>query len=167
MKRILIFALALVLTSTASFAQKGKGKKATSVKKPVATATKVAVEKVQGPDMTFESTIVDFGSIENDSDPFRYAKFVNNGTEPLIIKQATGSCGCTVPTFPDKPVLPGETGEIKVRYDTKRPGPINKTVTITTNIEGKSIVLQVKGDVKPKASDASVPAGTKNMLNKG
>jgi len=117
--------------------------------------------------MTFESMNVDFGNIEQDSDPFRFAKFTNNGTEPLLIKSANGSCGCTVPTWPQTPILPGESGEIKVRYDTHRTGAINKTVTVNTNIEGKSFVLSVKGEIKPKAADASVPAGTKNMLNKG
>lgn len=154
MKKFILFILAVALFSTTNYAQKTVAK--------TAPAT-----QVQGPDMTFESTTVDFGAVEYDSDPFRTAKFVNNGTEPLLIKSASGSCGCTVPTWPKTPILPGETGEIKVRYDTKREGPINKTVTVNTNVEGKSFILSVKGSVKGKATDASVPAGSKNMLNKG
>ncbi|HQW95400.1 MAG TPA: DUF1573 domain-containing protein [Saprospiraceae bacterium] len=173
MKKVILFFFAFALLSTGVFAQGTK--KATKAKAaPVKTATatkatapKVTAPKVQGPDMTFESMTVDFGSIEQDADPFRFAKFTNNGTEPLLIKSANGSCGCTVPTWPQTPILPGESGEIKVRYDTHRVGPINKTVTVNTNIEGKSFVLSVKGDIKAKAADASVPAGTKNMLNKG
>ena len=69
-------------------------------------------EIVDGPKMTFESTTVDYGTIDKDSDPIRYAKFTNTGTEPLIIKHAKGSCGCTVPTVPKEPIMPGESGEI-------------------------------------------------------
>ena len=82
-----------------------------------------------------------------------------------LVKSANGSCGCTVPTWPKDPIMPGETSEIKVRYDTNRVGDINKTVTVNTNIEGKQIVLSVKGKVLAKPADASAPAGTKNMMN--
>lgn len=170
MKKFILFFFALALISTGAFAQAGKKstKKATPAKMAATTpAPAVTAPKVQGPDMTFESMTVDFGNIEQDSDPFRFAKFTNNGTEPLLIKSANGSCGCTVPTWPQTPILPGESGEIKVRYDTHRVGPINKTVTVNTNIEGKSFVLSVKGEIKAKAADASAPAGTKNMINKG
>lgn len=165
MKKFILFIFAIALVSTGSFAQATKKPVKKTTAKPAAIS--VSAPKVSGPDMTFESLTVDFGNIEQDSDPFRVAKFTNNGTEPLLIKSANGSCGCTVPTWPQTPILPGESGEIKVRYDTHRTGAINKTVTVNTNIEGKSFVLSVKGDIKPKAADASVPAGTKNMLNKG
>ncbi len=165
MKKIVLFFFAIALLTTGAFAQGTK--KATKKAPAKTTAPVVAAPKVTGPDMTFETMDVNFGNIEQDSDPFRFAKFTNNGTEPLLIKSANGSCGCTVPTWPQTPILPGESGEIKVRYDTHRTGAINKTVTVNTNIEGKSFVLSVKGEIKPKAADASVPAGTKNMLNKG
>ncbi len=165
MKKFILFIFAVALLSTGSFAQGAKKAVKKTTAKPAAAS--VSAPKATGPDMTFESLTVDFGTIEQDSDPFRVAKFTNNGTEPLLIKSANGSCGCTVPTWPQTPILPGESGEIKVRYDTHRTGAINKTVTVNTNIEGKSFVLSVKGDIKPKAADASVPAGTKNMLNKG
>lgn len=166
MKKFVLFMFAAALLSFGADAQTGK--KPAAKKAPAKTvAPSVAAPKVSGPDMTFESLTVDFGNIEQDSDPFRVAKFTNNGSEPLLIKSANGSCGCTVPTWPQTPILPGESGEIKVRYDTHRTGAINKTVTVNTNIEGKSFVLSVKGDIKAKAADASVPAGTKNMMNKG
>ena len=59
--------------------------------------------------------------------------FKNTGAKPLIITGARGSCGCTVPTYPKKPILPGEEGVIEVRYDTKRLGKFRKTVRVTTN----------------------------------
>lgn len=177
MKKIIFFFLAFTLISSGVFAQSTKAAKTSKAKvsksvkatKPTAKAiekpAEVATPKVQGPDMTFETTIVDFGTIQQGSEPVRVAKFTNNGTEPLLVKSANGSCGCTVPTWPKDPIMPGETSEIKVRYDTNRVGDINKTVTVNTNIEGKQIVLSVKGKVLAKPADASAPAGTKNMMN--
>jgi hypothetical protein len=122
-------------------------------------------EIVDGPKMTFESTTVDYGTIEKDGDPIRYAKFTNTGTEPLIIKHAKGSCGCTVPTVPKEPIMPGESGEIKIRYATNRVGSINKTVRVTTNEGGQPHILRVKGKVLKEEAKESVPKNEDNMLN--
>ena len=73
----------------------------------------------------------------------------NNGSEPLVIKNAKGSCGCTVPTWPREPIAPGATGEIGVNYDTKRVGVFTKTITLTTNADKKPVILTIKGEVKP------------------
>jgi Protein of unknown function (DUF1573) len=108
--------------------------------------------------MTFDITTVDYGLIEKGSDPLRKFPFKNTGTEPLIIKNAKGSCGCTVPTYPKEPVMPGETGVIEVRYDTQREGPFTKTVTLTTNEAVDTKSLTIKGDVKKAAVQETVPA---------
>lgn len=121
------------------------------------------IEVVQGPNMVFEQTVVDYGTIDKGSDPYRMFSFTNKGSEPLIIKHAKGSCGCTVPEYAKVPIGPGETSEIKVRYDTERVGPFTKTVTITTNEldedgNNKKRVLQIKGKVnKPAADQPAVP----------
>ncbi|SRR6056297_638839 len=107
----------------------------------------MAQETESGPKMEFESTVVEYGTIAKNSDPIRVAKFTNTGTEPLIIKNAKGSCGCTVPTWSKEPIMPGESSEIEVRYTTNRVGTINKTVRITTNEGGQPHVLRVKGKV--------------------
>ena len=126
-----------------------------------------AEEKVQsGPAMVFEATTVDYGEIAWDSDPFRVFTFKNTGNEPLIIKNAKGSCGCTVPTYPKEPILPGETGEIKVRYDTKRVGPFTKTVTLTTNAAEEKATLIIKGKVKAKEEEPTgLPVKESNPFN--
>ncbi len=118
-------------------------------------------EAVSGPVMQFESTEVDYGEIEQHSDPYRFFAFTNAGTEPLVIQAAKGSCGCTVPTYPKEPILPGESAEIKVRYDTKRIGNFTKTVTLTTNEATPKHVLRIKGKVNaaPEEPEA-VPAST-------
>ncbi|GIV32054.1 MAG: hypothetical protein KatS3mg030_356 [Saprospiraceae bacterium] len=120
--------------------------------------------QAKGPVMTFETTEIDYGEIEQGSDPLRVFKFTNTGTEPLIISNAKGSCGCTVPKWPKDPILPGESATIEVRYDTNRIGPFQKTVTITTNEATPTHTLKIKGKVNPKPTQESVPA-SKNGFN--
>src|SRR5690606_35572270 len=97
--------------------------------------------------ITFETDVVDYGTIEQGADGLREFKFKNTGKEPLIISNAAGSCGCTVPTWPKEPIKPGESSTIKVKYDTKRLGAINKSVTITSNATEATKVLRIKGEV--------------------
>jgi hypothetical protein len=117
-----------------------------------------AIQSISGPNMTFESMVVDYGEISKGSEPLRKFAFTNDGTEPLIIKSAKGSCGCTVPDYPKEPILPGETGSIDVRYDTQRVGQFTKTVTITTNADEEKIVLTIKGNVLQEVQEESVPS---------
>ncbi len=116
--------------------------------------------KAQGPVMTFEATTIDYGKIEKGEDPLRRFKFTNTGNEPLIISSAKGSCKCTVPTYPQEPIMPGETAYIDVTYDTQREGNFNKQVTLTTNeTEFSTHTLTVKGEVKSPPTQETVPAG--------
>lgn len=132
----------------------------------LAPAVQTAEEAIGGPVMKFEALQVDYGKIVQDSDPYRYFKFTNVGTEPAVIKHAKGSCGCTVPTYPKEPILPGQSAEIKVRYDTKRVGPFTKRVTLTTNASEKEIVLTIKGLVEKKpAEPAGLPTQDNGLFN--
>lgn len=121
-----------------------------------------------GPKMTFEDTTVDYGTIEQNADPFRVFTFTNTGNAPLVITNAKGSCGCTVPTYPKEPIAPGAKAEIKVRYDTSRVGPFTKRITINTNEGEEPVVLTIKGkvDAAPEAP-AGVPAKEGGMFNNG
>lgn len=112
----------------------------------------------EGAKMEFESTTVDYGTIEHNADPYRVFKFKNTGNAPLIISHAKGSCGCTVPEYSTDPVLPGKSGEIKVRYATNRIGVFQKTVTLTTNSVPSIIVLTIKGAVKAPVTPEVAPA---------
>lgn len=118
--------------------------------------TAVLQDNPNSPDIVFEKEVIDYGTIEHDANGDREFKFKNTGKEPLIIYSATGSCGCTVPTAPKEPIKPGETGIIKVHYDTKRVGNFEKTVTVVSNAKTPSKTLKIKGNVKP----APTPAGT-------
>jgi hypothetical protein len=113
-----------------------------------------------GPVMTFEVTTVDYGTIEKGADPIRKFKFTNTGNEPLIIKSAKGSCGCTVPTYPKEPIMPGESNVVEVRYDTQRVGMFTETVTLATNETTDTPTLTIKGEVKAPPTQESVPLPT-------
>lgn len=107
------------------------------------------------PVMKFERDTIDYGTIPHNSDGYRSFKFVNVGKEPLIIKEAHGSCGCTVPTAPKEPIQPGQSSEVKVHYATDRIGPFLKTVTLTSNANPNIKVLVIKGNVLPDPTTAA------------
>ena len=107
--------------------------------------------------LTLESDVVDYGTIDQGSEPLRVAKFKNTGTEPLIISGAKGSCGCTVPNWPKEPIMPGESSQIEIRYDTKRTGAINKTVTVTSNDPKGNVTIKVIGTINAVATEPGVP----------
>lgn len=123
--------------------------------------------KVEGPVMSFDETVIEYGTIEQGSDPLRVFTFTNTGTEPLIIKRAKGSCGCTVPSYKKEPIMPGEQGKIEVRYDTKRLGKFAKTVRIYTNEKEEPHVLTIKGKTYKKEKEQSVPKVKENIFNSG
>lgn len=109
-------------------------------------------------------TEIDYGSIEKAANGVREFKFTNKGAAPLIIQDAKGSCGCTVPSFPKEPIMPGQSNVIKVKYDTNRVGPFTKYVTLTTNDPSNAEVrLKIFGDVKDQP--AAVPSGDKTFQN--
>jgi len=103
------------------------------------------------PVFKFKEEVIDYGKIKKNADGNRVFKFTNTGTSPLIISNAKGSCGCTVPTYDKEPIMPGESGEIRVKYATNRIGRFSKTVTITSNASETKKVLRIKGEVlKPE-----------------
>ncbi|WP_040278360.1 DUF1573 domain-containing protein [Psychroserpens damuponensis] len=103
----------------------------------------MAQEKVAK--IEFKTDVIDYGTIEKGSDGVRIFEFTNTGNAPLIISNVKSTCGCTVPKKPKGPILPGETGEIEVKYDTKRVNPIRKTITVTSNAETPTVALKIKG----------------------
>jgi hypothetical protein len=106
-------------------------------------------------DIAFDKTVHDYGSIFQAADGTCEFKFTNTGKEPLILSKPQSSCGCTVPTWPQEPILPGKSDVIKVTYNTNNIGPINKTVTVSSNAKTSRVVLQIKGTVvaKPAANE--------------
>lgn len=108
------------------------------------------------PEISFEKELHDFGTIDYASDGTYAFKFTNTGDENLVISNCQGSCGCTVPKWPREPILKGQSAYITVSYDTKRPGPFTKTVTVTSNAKSPTKVLTIKGEVRTQAETENV-----------
>jgi hypothetical protein len=110
------------------------------------------------PKLVFTPLIVEYGTIEQGSDPLRKVNFTNTGSVPILILTAKGSCGCLVPSYDKNPVQPGASSIFEIRYDTQRIGPFSKKVFIETNEKGNlKYEITVQGTVKDKPSDANVP----------
>lgn len=101
----------------------------------------------------FTSDTVDYGTIEKGSDGIRVFEFTNTGNAPLIVSKVSSSCGCTIPKKPEEPILPGKKGEIQVKYDTNRVGPIRKAITVTSNADTPTVVLKIKGEIKAPVAE--------------
>lgn len=96
----------------------------------------------------FKTETIDFGKVERGGDGVRTFEFTNTGRVPLVISDVKSSCGCTIPKKPEAPVMPGETGVIEVKYDTKRPvGPFRKVITVTSNTDTETTLLKIKGEL--------------------
>jgi hypothetical protein len=111
--------------------------------------------------MTFEETEFDFGTVNEGEKVSHTYTFTNTGDEPLILSNAKGSCGCTVPSWPREPIAPGATGEITVEFNSKnKKGKRNQKVTITANTNPPQSFIYLKGDVTPAAGGDATPAVT-------
>lgn len=122
---------------------------ATSASTPAATPS-ASAEKPEGPlpAFQFEEELHDFGTIKDGDVVEHVFQFTNTGEIPLIISDAKATCGCTVPEKPTEPIPVGETGEIKVRFNSKnKPGIQNKTVTLTANTWPTTHRLRIKANV--------------------
>jgi len=110
-----------------------------------------------GAKIDFAKDVHDYGTVKNGGNGTCTFEFTNTGSEPLIISNAKGSCGCTVPEWPHDPIAPGEKAKITVKYNTKNAGPINKSVTITSNATNEPTkVLRIKGNVSAPAEGSPV-----------
>ena len=98
--------------------------------------------------MEFDETSFDFGTIEPGEKASHTYTFTNTGDAPLVIKNAKGSCGCTVPSWPKAPVMPGESGTIEVVFDSKgKKGKQVKRVTLTANTTPAQTFLTISGQI--------------------
>jgi hypothetical protein len=112
----------------------------------------------------FESETIDYGTIDKGADGVRIFKFKNIGDAPLIISKVKSTCGCTVPKKPEDPIMPGETGEIEVKYDTNRVMPIRKTITVTSNSDRPTIALKIKGNVVDPSKNSVLEKKGKSLI---
>lgn len=123
-------------------------------------------QTVAGPVIEFNKEIHDYGMVEYAGNGTCEFVITNTGTEPLIIQSAKASCGCTVPSYPKEPIAPGASATITVKYDTKRPGSINKSIKITSNaVNANEKVIQIKGQVQQQAENPIQTGSTTTPSN--
>lgn len=112
------------------------------------------------PEISFTKTVHDYGTLFVQGDGNCEFEFTNTGKEPLILSSVKSSCGCTVPSWPREPILPGKKESIKVKYDTGRLGPINKSITVMSNAKSSPVVLRITGNIVKKTEESVIPEKT-------
>ena len=130
MKTAVLLFVAIVFTSLASFAQE-----------PAVAATDSII---------FNELEHDYGTIEQGANGETEFKFTNKGQAPIVLSNVRASCGCTTPSWPRNPILPGEEGVIKVKCNTNIVGAFNKSITVTSNAKNSNVILRIKGNVTKK-----------------
>ena len=118
-----------------------------------------------GAQISVDKEVHDYGKIAAGANGSCEFKVTNTGDQPLIITNCKGSCGCTVPKCDTAPIKPGASTIVTVKYDTKRVGPINKSVTITSNAANTpSKVVTIRGTVEAAASTPTSPVREANPM---
>lgn len=145
--------LAFILSSSL-FISCGDGKATSKINKDNlenAKSRDVAINKGAAT-ISFDKQVYDFGTVNEGEFVETIFKVTNSGETDLVITNAQATCGCTVPVWPKAPIKPGETGDVKVRFNTNgKPNRQQKTVTLTTNTKAGREILTLKGMVTPKA----------------
>ena len=118
----------------------------------VEVAAERDAKEVYYPEMKFDETEFDFGTIEKGTPQEHIFTFTNTGKAPLVITNASSSCGCTVPSYTKEAIAPGEKGELLVKFNGSGQNQVTKTVTVTANTEAGKEQLKIKAFVNPKES---------------
>lgn len=169
MKKMLLIISAIFFVAFVAQSQADKTKPAA---KPTVHVKQAEDKRPPNPNaavIDFEKTIHDYGTLEQHGDGHCEFAFTNKGKEPLILTNVRSSCGCTVPQWPKQPILPGESEKIKVKYDTKRVGVINKSVTVYSNATTGTVVLKIKGKINAKPKEqipTKITEGSGAPINK-
>lgn len=113
------------------------------------TPTRAVASNTEGATIVFENDTYNFGKIKKGEVVTHTFIFKNSGQEPLIIKDALATCGCTVPEIPKEPIKPGEKGELKVVFNSagKQPGPQDRSVSVTSNAINNPVAIRVMGEI--------------------
>ncbi|MGE5382409.1 MAG: DUF1573 domain-containing protein [Omnitrophica WOR_2 bacterium] len=156
MKKSITILVMLLFSMTFVFAQEAN-KPVEPTKNAPAEAVKPAADNPNAADISFSKTVHDYGTIFVGGDGNSEFEFTNTGKEPLILSSVKSSCGCTVPSWPREPIMPGKKETIKVKYDSMRIGPINKTITVMSNAKTSPVVLKITGNVVKQPTDNTVP----------
>jgi hypothetical protein len=128
------------------------------------TTTTVKPKNNKAPVIKFEKLEHDYGTIQQDANGDCEFKFKNVGKEPLVLSNVISSCGCTIPSWPKEPILPGKSASIKIHYDSHRVGTISKTITVLSNATEERVILTIKGNILAKPVEA-VPEKPKSPVS--
>lgn len=181
MKKI-ISSLFILAVAAASFAQGTKQATKTETKEvkkenlPVGVAapgattgetkTETTPPNPNAAKINFKEDSYNFSEIPEGPQVTHEFKFTNTGKEPLILSNVRASCGCTTPSWPKEPVLPGKDAVILVTYNTQgRPGVFTKTITITSNASEPNKIITIKGEVVKAEPEKSVPLEQPSLLS--
>ena len=157
MKRI-VLTLSLVSLITFVSCKENAASKINAANVEVAADRDAAAKNL--PVMSFEKSEHDFGTIEQGTPQETIFKFTNTGNAPLIITNATSTCGCTVPEYPkNTPIAPGDSGELLVKFNGSGQNQVTKTITVSANTEKGSEILRIKAFVNPKNAGPTAAVG--------
>ncbi|MCR4964343.1 MAG: DUF1573 domain-containing protein [Bacteroidales bacterium] len=146
MKKILILGIIIGLFLGVQAQSKTTSK---STGKAVPTATKSTAKYTgTGPEIEFEKSYVDFGIVKVGEVKVVTVTFKNIGKKPLILDEVISSCDCTTVQWSKEPIMPGQKGTIKARYEAENVGLISKRLTVLSNANTDRVILQLKGEVK-------------------
>lgn len=160
MKKTLLLAACGLLFAVTSQAQSDAKTATPAGTKPATPAAAPAASNVE---ITFEAEEFNFGTIKQGESVTHEFTFTNTGKEPLILTNAQGSCGCTVPVWPKEPIQRGQKGSIKVTFNSAgKMGVQDKTVTITSNAKNSPRILHLKGTVDMPSTPVSTDQAPKN-----
>ena len=130
------------------------------------TKTETAPPNPNAAKLNFKEESYNFSEIPEGPQVTHEFKFSNTGKEPLILSNVRASCGCTTPSWPKEPVLPGKDAVILVTYNTQgRPGAFTKTITITSNADEPNKIITIKGEVVKAEPEKSVPLEKPSLLS--
>ncbi len=162
MKRIFTFSV-LIFAATVSFAQIRTPQPPTPVEEK--KEEKATPPNPNSPKLNFKEETYSFSEVPEGPQVTHEFKFQNTGKEPLVLSNVKASCGCTTPSWPKEPILPGKEAAILVTYNTQgRPGPFTKSITITSNADTPNKVIYIKGEVVKPEPEKSVPMEQPSML---
>jgi hypothetical protein len=146
MKKILIAASLIIALGACN-----NKNQATSNVSAATEATAATPAAANAPVFEFEESTYDFGKITAGEKVAHKFRFKNGGKTPLIVSDAQTTCGCTVPEKPEKPIAPGETGVIKVVFNSEgKFGKQDKVITLTSNANPSTTQLHLVGEVEEK-----------------
>lgn len=104
-------------------------------------------------EISFASTVHDYGTIEYNTNGTCEFEFTNTGKQPLTLVNVQASCGCTTPDWSKEPIKPKGKGKITVKYNTQIPGIFQKNIKVYSNATTSPVLLTIKGEVKPQQQE--------------